>query len=1128
MKDFNRWINNKYKTISFFILVISLALAISIGKVEVFMAKAGEPPKIMDINLSVENSYGWVTKNSEIKVTFNVTNNEKKNEVDNNSISVKLGEHSPKEIIKDKESYTAIFSVGQFIDKHTKDGSEILKNLTYYIGVSDVYGNLDEKKGEFNRSYSYDDFLAKDVKFYSDNKNSALVKDGDNIAIKFITNKSARILEAKIAGENMEAGIKTTDNINWSINYKVEGKKLEDNKEIPFEITLVNDIGNKILITDKEAKNPIIYYSSINVHNLSLVSNNENKDFVKDGEVITLSFNTDHPVFIDNLNIAGQQVEAISENNKGMNWSAKYNVTNGKIKDQSNIDFNLVIKDAAGNTPFIKNQEDLPKIRYCAPIEISELIFYTNNEKNSALAKVGDVAYIKFKTNHFVTVNKAEIAERKLEVTSIGEEGIEWIASYKVSEGDTLDNTDIEFSLDMEDNAGNKVVKKGYEYTSRVRYYAPILINQLELTSSNEHNNIAKNGDILNLSFNTTHPIIINNISIAGKNVTAVSEDGMNWNAKYEVIEGHTLDQHNISMVLTVTDLAGNQPVSKSEEDGGKVKYFQPIKVSDIKVVSDNKNDPNKYIKDGETLTITFNTNHETEIKNSKIINKDVEFTSKDALGKEWIVNYSITNGEVKDLENISFYFLVKDLAGNTPITKTHEDEDVENKITYYAPIESSVSIESSGSNKAYAKNGDVIKISLKSNHEVTVTSSTIFGREVTEKNTGYSKDLSVAYSLSQKEASIEEGAVNFNVSLSDLAGNIKEFKDSNDNPKTMVTYDRTNPQIVIKPKFSGFSNKDIAYDISFHDANLDLNSISINQNGSEIISQEDKTAALIETKTLSKQIILSEEDQYNIYATITDLAGNKSNPDLKANVIIDKTNPNITSTKIDLDKPMVFKRGFVISQYFHIDEAFVKDIICKVTDSTGVLDWNINTPIDTEGKKTVYLLATDMSGNSSNELVYDLYIDGTEPKPMVKDMTSERELVSSENKEPFISKMKLKVSLDKLHIGNENPDRFTKLQLMDINNNLVKDVLKDNKPEGEDYLLNLDSLGEYKLLVNAIDDVGNETGDIIYSFQIENKKILARAENKTVFYSLVSTLSVGLIAIVSFVFLKVNKKRSI
>ena len=125
------------------------------------------------------------------------------------------------------------------------------------------------------------------------------------------------------------------------------------------------------------------------------------------------------------------------------------------------------------------------------------------------------------------------------------------------------------------------------------------------------------------------------------------------------------------------------------------------------------------------------------------------------------------------------------------------------------------------------------------------------------------------------------------------------------------------------------------------------------------------------------------------------DKAGNKCPQDKVAKLTIDKTAPNITSTKIDLTKANNFKSGVKLIDLIDISEEYISEVICTITDSEGTREHDINDPITGDGKKTINLTVKDMAGNVSSTVTFDLYIDGKPPKLVIKNSNSDKQLLS-------------------------------------------------------------------------------------------------------------------------------------
>jgi hypothetical protein len=171
-----------------------------------------------------------------------------------------------------------------------------------------------------------------------------------------------------------------------------------------------------------------------------------------------------------------------------------------------------------------------------------------------------------------------------------------------------------------------------------------------------------------------------------------------------------------------------------------------------------------------------------------------------------------------------------------------------------------------------------------------------------------------------------------------------------------------------------------------------------------------------------------------------------------------------------------------------------------------------LSEPITKDGKKTVNIIVVDMAGNCSVAMTYDFYIDSTAPMPMISELSTMLELMTENNNLLRGNEIQINAALENLHVGDELPDKYVELKLVDSTGAVVVDLLEECATEEGAYLVALSQKGEYKLIVKAVDDVGNETGLLTYEIHFRNKNIFERwYENTPLFYgSLAAILAVG------------------
>jgi hypothetical protein len=1140
------------------------------------------PPSFSDLSIikdDLSRTGDWIKNGDTFTVKFKLDDNGL-SPIDSNNVKITIGkvQLNAKQLEgKDIGYYTASFTVGSEDNQVSVDEND---KFSYLITYNDIVGNSDKKEGESSFRYDNSSPVCNDFSISKEDagKTDSWVKNGDKIKVRF------KLDDKGLSGVKDDS-VKVTVN---GVEKIAEPSKDEDKGYYYSEFVVGNDKDNITAKEDSAFQYQVSYSDVVGnstsntgetsfrydttapkLTDMSITKDDTSKttSWVKNNDTFTVKFKLDDNKLsgVDNDSVKvtfsgiSKKADPLTGQDLGY-YTAQFTVGKdaGDVSAEDNNTFAYKIEysdivgnsaDDSGLSPF-KYDEIAPKYNN---LTVNKTSGATMDKPSLNVVRNGDKVRVNFKLDDFggsgindstvkiKLVNNDEVLAKKDDSGYFYEFQVG--KDYLGKENDTIKIEYIRFS-DIVGNETTCSISNEPSFTSQISYYAPINdgFTLTQFSSNNENKNIkqptlAKVGNTLTLSFKTTHPVIITDMLFEGKAAKSInSQDGMNWIAVYDV-GGFSKDRSNISFTFTITDLAGNDKVAKTEVDApNSIEYYAPIVVTDLKIITDNKNDGTKYAKDGDNISITFKTNHETTVSNTKVVNKvigseNIKASKDKDIAEAWLINYNIKNGDINDLEDLSFSFDVDDKAGNTTVSKKSTDTDVANQIKYFKPITAVTSIKSDEAETTYAKNGTEVVADIQANHNVKASSANIFSRpgEVLGND---SMKLSVQYKIPENEGSLPEGNVPLSVAITDLAGNDLNINETNDPAKTKVIYDRTKPELFVKPNFSGFTNKGVQYDFVYNDKNLSASGVSLDINGSEQINDEDRKA-ISGAQSYTKSIKLDKEGEYDIKPEAMDLAENKYEDNSNINIVIDKTNPKVTTTKINQKKPMTFKKGLILSKLFNIEEEYVQDIICRVTDKNGSQDWDVDDPIETEGRKTIYLLVTDKAGNSSQALTYDIYIDGTAPKVKVEEDNSKRLLGIGSN-EPIISKAQLNISLEKLEIGNEEPDKFTKLQLVDSNGNVVKDLLKYGAQSNGVYTLDVKDYGDYKLIAEATDnalsykdnDNGNKTGTLKYNFTIKEKSIVSKYyDNKTLIYSSISGAGILLIVSIIFLYIRYSKK---
>ncbi len=501
---------------------------------------------------------------------------------------------------------------------------------------------------------------------------------------------------------------------------------------------------------------------------------------------------------------------------------------------------------------------------------------------------------------------------------------------------------------------------------------------------------------------------------------------------------------------------------------------------------------------------------------------------------QNWELSYTLKNGDMLDLAYVPFTFTVHDIAGNTPISLPHEEIYVRNRIQYFEPITAITGIASDHLNRDFVRNGGIISVANESNHGVTATFAEICGRAATPSGENIST-MRLEYQVPVNERAIPEGAVTFSYGLTDPAGNILSIDETNDEEYVQVTYDRTAPRVAVTPDNICFTNGTITYNCTYDD--LYLYDMQLDATVNEAFGEEERyyssSGRLVTERDGERVIIpitLEMDGNYTVTGAVEDRAGNTALPVSVTRVTVDTTNPEIRAVNIDFSAPAIFQSGFKISDYIEIEETNLKGVVCSVTDEQSSRDWDFDEPITGDGKKSIYLLAADMVDNMSGAVTFDIYIDGTTPRPIVRETVSGDGLYAAE-KPSFISEMELAVGLESMHIeGISSPDQITEMYLETADGRILVNFLNELTPNEETglYTYRPAEFGDYTLVVAAADGVGNETGELRYAFSFRDKSIWQKfTENKPLFVCTMTVLALGALGLLFLlIYIKRRKKR--
>lgn len=877
------------------------------------------------------------------------------------------------------------------------------------------------------------------------------------------------------------------------------------------------------------------------ISNVFISTTNNDSSYVKEGDTITISFTSSHVLSVNNDNdewllngyIGGYEVAFISSD--GLFWSGTFIIPdNCNWNDNTTITFEVELYDRSDNSNFSIDETMLDgTVTYYSPIVLQNISFVSSNSEGN-VANDTNIVTVSFEFSHPLIMNNSVIGGIPVRFSEQIIDGVYYYeASAAVSNMTMEDNSEISFNYIAEDSAGNNAVFIDQTSCSAVIYQAPIFVSNASVISDNSMNaEYAINGNELTVTFTTTHPVEISSASVANDSISLSSVDnqGMVWTGTYTIPNEIVSDQSSIPVSIELHDISGNTPFVY---ENSNIIYFAPLVISDVVVYTNNSNDGRLYAIDGNSVTVAFISNHAIDVNNSTFslfgIGLSGNVTETVNSSGRYLYSFSsvVANGYMNDLDVVPFEFTVTDYACNQNVQYNALSSGVSNTITYYAPLSVNVSIASNGDNMLYAGNGDTIIVSSFANHNVSLINASWSDRNMSI-NGNNSTNITAFYTIDENESLLAEGVVTFDLVYVDVAGNSISVS----NPDSgSVIYDRTSPVINIGNAYSGFSNEGIEFNISISDANIDRNNTIVRINdsivtiGNGIVDNGDGTY----TYTVSQV----EDGTVTVNIQACDQAGNTSNP-VSFTITVDSTNPQITSYILESDTPRIFSRGITVAELIDINEDYVSEISCTIANGSDVYEWDLDSPIMEDGKYTVSIIVVDMAGNYSEQLVMDIYIDGSAPVPVVFDSVTG--IVLTVDTESVIAgSAELCITLEHQTFDIEEPDHFIELTIVDSHGNEVDLLEVATQDASGSFIYTIEDCGDYTLIVNAIDEVGNSTGERVYRFRVVENDVFAEFQNWGRNVSedgirktgvLIAGCVSGVLVVITVVFVKLRKRK--
>ena len=303
---------------------------------------------------------------------------------------------------------------------------------------------------------------------------------------------------------------------------------------------------------------------------VTITSNNTpHPEKVGVGGKVILSITGSEIVKITELKVGTTDSESIEHytvltlpDEEKLNWTAEY-VLQATDHDGPVI-FNIKYIDRAGNQGV-----DVSSITHSSnvtfdkvPPAAKDIKIDSDYPNEKTVAKVGDVVTVVFTADNSEDIENVVVQINGKNAVVTDKIGYTWTTQYTMSSTDSENSGNpLPFTISFTDYAGNS---GSYNSTSETHAGSvtfdktPPTLSSVSIASSNAASGLAKVGDLITLTFNSSEVVNITSASIAGNAVTPISEGGtgLNWTATYTMQSSD--NNGTIPFVINYTDAAGN------------------------------------------------------------------------------------------------------------------------------------------------------------------------------------------------------------------------------------------------------------------------------------------------------------------------------------------------------------------------------------------------------------------------------------------------------------------------------------------------------------------------------------------------------------------------------------------
>lgn len=633
----------------------------------------------------------------------------------------------------------------------------------------------------------------------------------------------------------------------------------------------------------------------------SIISNNStNITYATTGDQISISFTSDED--LDNSdypmtgNISGVSVTA---SGSGTSWTVSNTIS---THAEGTATFAISFYDENGNlgSSTLSTTTDGSTVTIDKTDPVLTVAIASNNS-TTTLAKEDDIVTLSINSDEILNAAPTVSIDGNSITPNPNTAASSYSALRTMESGDTQGVVSISVS-NIIDRAGNTATNIS-ETTdvSTVTFDSNVpTITGLTIASDNALNSAyAKPDDWVTLTFYTNEESQTPTATILTEATTETNASGdqLSWTATKQMDADDT--DGTITFTIDFYDLAGNQGTQATSIISGTNVTFDGTAPTVNSVTVASSNADATYAKAGDVVSVTIVTDEAlSSIASATVAGQSVSGASISEISStNWKLSYTVTGSESS--RSVSYAFTAIDEAGNeTSTTSAGSDVVIDNT----APTLTTAEIISNNSNTEYAKEGDIVTLTIVSAEDL-IAAPTVFlaGRAATVSAVGGSAtDYTATLTMNSTDT---QGDMDISIAFTDLAGNDGTAVTATSN-NSSVFYDRQVPTLSSVTVASNNSNTAYAKEgdivtISFTGAeNLTSSpTVTIGGNAATVSGTDDTWSA---TYTMQNG---DPEGSVSFTIDFSDLSGNSGTQVTALTsgslVVYDETTPTLSTVDI-------------------------------------------------------------------------------------------------------------------------------------------------------------------------------------------------------------------------------------